>query len=71
MRNMATVQVGGLWMSLRQTRGGYTLLFGILTEPDKVSITHLGNDRQHAIEIFCRKVHCHQLLVGDVTTEAI
>lgn len=58
------VYVGGLWMELREHRGGYTSVFGIIGRPEEVAIVHLGKDREHAHNIFARKVECHRTLVG-------
>ena len=57
------VIVAGLRLELWESRGPrYTLVFSILSDPDKVSITHLGKCPYHAAHIFTRKVDCHRIL---------
>lgn len=58
------VVVGGLKMQLRESRGGYTIVFEVVGKPQEVSLTHLGTNREHALHIFARKVSCHRGLVG-------
>lgn len=63
--NLWTVVVGGLKMSLRESRGGYTLVFSIVSDPTQVCLTHLGSDRANALHIFARKVECHRMMTGE------
>jgi hypothetical protein len=60
-----TVVVGGLRMQLRESRGGYTLVFSIVSDPTQVCLTHLGCDRANALHIFARKVECHRTMIGE------
>lgn len=66
--SLGKVFVGGLWMELRESAGvdanRYTIVFGIVSQPNAVSITYLGNDRELALKVFARKVETHRAVVG-------
>ena len=57
------VIIAGQRMELWECRGPrYWSVFRLLSDPDKVSITHLGSCPYHAADQFTRKVDCHRIL---------
>jgi hypothetical protein len=61
---LAKERIGGLEMTLRESAASnYSLIYQAVCDPVNVGVTHLGTNRNAAMNIFIRKVDMHRSLV--------